>query len=204
MNKALMFLGLLGHLLCWYCDLLLTKTPSGHFRGEDLKDSAKMAAIFAGMPPEFPLRSALLGVAAMTAELFAYLGLARWMRTFSAPAAAVMYVSTILFFMPGVAHHVICGVVEWLYLRLDRTEEGQALVLELFKKTSVTMIVCYLGMFAVCLALFFAVVTGRTDLPRWAAAFTELPIFLALTPLRPVGQGNLAGAIMFFCLLLLM
>lgn len=51
-------------------------------------------------------------------------------------------------------------------------------------------------------ALFFIVVTGKTDIPQWCCIFNALPIFLVLTPFHIAGAGNIAGAVMFLGLFL--
>lgn len=50
-------------------------------------------------------------------------------------------------------------------------------------------------MFAV--AFFVMVVSGQTDLSRWACVFNTLPLFLALAPTALPAKGNIAGAVMF-------
>ena len=82
------------------------------------------------------------------------------------------------------------------------TVEDQIIV-ELFRKTSVTMLVCYLGFLLFGASMFFAVVSGRTSLPAWACVFNVLPLMLLLFPTRIGGSGNWAGAIMFIGLLFL-
>ncbi len=47
-----------------------------------------------------------------------------------------MLAGCVLFFLPGVAHHVFCGALEWFYLWLDRTEEAREVVVVFFKGTS--------------------------------------------------------------------
>ena len=66
------------------------------------------------------------------------------------------------------------------------------------------MVVCYLGFLIFGTALFVAVVSGQTPLPRWACLFNILPLMLALLPLRVGGSGNWAGAIMFLGLFFLL
>ena len=89
------------------------------------------------------------------------------------------------------------------YVKLGRTEEARQIIVELFKKTSVTMIVCYLGFLLFGASMFFAVVSGRTPLPPWACVFNVVPLMLLLFPTRVGGSGNWAGAIMFIGLLFL-
>ncbi len=45
--------------------------------------------------------------------------------------------------------------------------------------------------------LFILVVTGKTDLPRWACVFNTLPAFLILVPTKVPAKGNIANAFMF-------
>lgn len=195
--KALFLVAAVGHLLCGVCDCLLIYLPSGRFRFEDMGDNRKLSAAFRGMPLRNPLLSMLLGCLAMCLFVLGYLALCDWMRAFSGTCAALMRVGTTIVATFGMAHHVFCGVAEWLYVRLGRTQEALDIINEFFKKTSVTMIVCYLGFLLIGVTFFVAVVAGMTPLPRWACVFNILPLMLALFPLRVGGAGNWAGAIMF-------
>ena len=44
---------------------------------------------------------------------------------------------------------------------------------------------------------FILVVTGKTDLPRWACVFNTFPAFLLLAPTKVPAKGNIANAFMF-------
>jgi hypothetical protein len=126
------------------------------------------------------------------------------MRASSEPGAAVMRAGTVTVLTFGVAHHVFCGMPEWLYVKMGRTEEARQLITEFFKKTSVTLIVCYLGFLIFGVSLFVPVVSGWTPLPRWACVFNILPLMLVLMPTRVGGSGNWAGAVMFLGLMFLL
>lgn len=195
--KALFLVAIAGHLLCGACDCLLIYLPKGRFRFEDMKDNRKLSAAFKGLPLRNPLLSMLLGCLAMCLFTFGYLALCDWMRAYSPTCAALMRVGCVLVATFGMAHHVFCGVPEWLYVRLGRTPEALDIINEFFKKTMVTMAICYLGFLLFGVTLFVTVVTGLTPLPRWACAFNILPLMLVLFPLRVGGAGNWAGAIMF-------
>ncbi|MCM1334784.1 MAG: hypothetical protein NC084_06595 [Bacteroides sp.] len=149
------------------------------------------------MPLKNPLISMLLGVLAMTMELCGYIGLYEWIKPFSPVYAAIVIASALLLFMPGVAHHVFCGVMEWFYIRLGRTETARRIVTEFFKKTSVTMYACFLGQAIFAVAFFIAVVTGQTALPPWCCIWNIVIFLVILAPFKLPGSGNLAGAAMF-------
>ena len=118
--------------------------------------------------------------------------------------ADLILLSIGLIFTFGMAHHVLCGVPEWLYVKLGRTEEAREIITDLFKKTSVTMLVCYAGFLIFGISLFLAVFNSYTPLPKWACLFNTTLLMLVLTPLRIGGSGNWAGAIMFLGLLFLL
>jgi len=203
MNPTKLFLitALIGHLLCWHCDRLIAYAPGGRFSAGALKNNDVMSKMYRGMPLKRMEVSMMLGIAAMTLEMFGYLAVADWMRQFSVGYAAVLGIAAVVAFLSGVVHHVFCGAVEWFYVRLGRTEEARRAILEFFKKTSATMLVCYLGLMTFSVALFVAVVTGATSLPRWACVLNLVVIFAAMAPFRIVGTLNLAGSGMFLGLL---
>ena len=201
--KILYLAAIAGHLLCGVTDCLMTYLPKGRFRFEDMKDNEKLSAAFEGMPLRQPLLAMLLGCMAMFMFFFGYMALCDWMRLYSEISAALMQVGCGMVFTFGMAHHVFCGVPEWLYIRLGRTQEALKIINEFFKKTSITMFVCYLGFLVFGVTFFAAVVSGVTPLPRWACVFNILPLMLALMPTRVGGFGNWAGAIMFLSLFIM-
>lgn len=146
----------------------------------------------------------VLGTFAMMAAFPGYLAVCEWMRQFSGICALLMALGSVMFFLPGVAHHVFCGAVEWFYIRMGKTEEARQTIVEFFGKTSSTMYVCYLGLLIFAVTLFVAVVSGTTSLPAWACVFNALPLFLVLAPFRIVGTGNLVNATVFLALFILL
>ena len=196
-----MLIAVFGHLLCGICDCLLIYTPSGKFGFQLMKNDDKMRETFRTMPLRNPMISMLMGVLALLMSCGGYFALYLWMRQFSATAAVIMLIAAAVFYIPGTAHHVICGVAEWFYIRMGMTKDAREAVMEFFKKTSVTMIACYLGMIVFSVTLFVMVVTGATALPSWACIFNIFLIASVLSPFRIGGAGNWAGAVMFLGLL---
>ena len=201
--KAAFLIAVLGHLLCGWCDCLLIYAGGQKFSFRLMNDNGKMQQAFRRMPERNPMLSMLLGCLALCMCCCGYYALARWMRPFSENASRIMLISTVLFFIPGTAHHVFCGAAEWFYIRMGMTEEAREIISDFFRKTSVTMIICYLGMLAFSVTLFVMVITGATALPAWACIFNILLIAAVLFPLRIGGAGNWAGAVMYLGLLLL-
>lgn len=202
--KGLILLTFIGHLALWHCDRIITYLDGGRFDFKAMGDNERLSKRMGNTALRYPMRSIMLGAFGMTAMFPGYLALCDWMRQFSGVYAALMCVGSIVCFLPGVAHHVFCGAVEWMYIRMGKTEEARKIIVEFFKKTSSTMIACFLGLLLFAVAFFIPVVTGVTSLPRWACVFNTLPLFLALAAFRIAGTGNLVGAIMFAGLFVLM
>lgn len=179
--KCLLPLACAVHLALLYCDRIITLLDGGRFDFR-LLNNKKLSAVMGATPTERPMRSMVLGA---------------WVLPQSPVCGALMLADGILFLLPGVAHHVFCGAVEWFYLHMNKTEEARAAIVEFFKKTSVTMYVCYFGLLTFTVSFFITVVTGTTVLPRWVCVFNTLPLFLLLLPFHIVGTGNIANAIMF-------
>lgn len=204
MLKTVLFIAMLGHLLCGVCDCLLSYSPSGRLNLVGaLKDANRMREVFKDMPLSWPLASILLGVLAITVFGFGYLELSKWMYSFSKTASIVMYISSVVFLVFIVVHHIICGLVEWFYIKLGRTDEVRATVLEFQVKTIATMIIGYLGLVVYLAALLAMVVSGKTSLPQWACIFNTLPLMLPLAVTKLPAKGNIAGALMYLGLFIL-
>lgn len=204
MLKIVLLIALIGHLLCGACDCLLSYSPSGRLDlAGSLKDAGRMREVFRNLPLSWPLTSILLGVAAITLFGFGYLELSRWMAQYSETASRIMYISSVVFLIPIVVHHIICGLVEWLYIRLGRTDEARAAALEFQAKTIATMIVGYLALAVYLITLFVMVVSGKTGLPRWACIWNTLPLMIPLALTKLPAKGNIAGSVMYLGLFLL-
>ena len=202
MMKIALFTAFIAHILCGYSDCLLSYGANGRLNLKDIRYPDKMAAMFENMPLRKPMISILLGTFSITAMTFGYLALSRWMQQFSEVIANIMLISSIIFAVSIVTHHVFCGSVEWFYIRLGRTTEAHDVVLEFQKKTISTMIVGYLALIVFLGCLFFAVVTGQTELPQWCCLFNTLFFMLLLSPTKLPAKGNIAGAAMFLGLLI--
>jgi hypothetical protein len=204
MLKIVLLLAAIGHILCGFCDCLLSYSPGGKLdlKGA-LKDADRMREVFQDMPPKWPFISMMLGVYAIAIFGFGYLELSKWMGQYSTAASIVMFISAMVFLISIVVHHVICGLVEWFYIKLGRTDEARNVVLEFQMKTIATMVIGYLGLAAFVITLFIIVVSGRTSLPKWTCIFNTLPLMVVLKPTKLPAKGNIAGAIMFIGLLIL-
>ena len=204
MMKIAMLAALIGHILCGVSDCLLSYSKSGRLNLKEISDPDKMSEMFKDMPLSFPLASMLLGTAAITMFGFGYFALSHWMSAFSKTASVILFVSSVLFLIPIVTHHVFCGVVEWIYIRLGRTNAVREAVLEMQIKTIATMVVGYLGLLTFMGTLFTMIVMGNTSLPAWACVFNTLVVMILLAPAKLPGKGNIAGAVMYLGLLLLL
>ena len=203
MLKGLLILACVSHILCGFSDCLLSYGKNGRLNLKEIKDPEKMSRMFEAMPLWQPMLSIILGTFSITAFAFGYLALSSWMYRFNIAASYIMLVSTILFVVPIVTHHIICGLVEWFYIKLGRTDEARELVLDFQKKTIITMIVGYFGEIVFLISLFVMVVSKQTSLPQWACIVNTLPFMLLILPTKIPAKGNVAGAIMFLGLAIL-
>lgn len=202
MIKIPLLLAVIGHILCGISDCFLGYSKKGRLDLKNVNDPDKMSAMFEDMPISYPLTSMLLGTFAITLFSFGYFEISNWISEFSGTASVIMFISAVVFLIPIVTHHVFCGAVEWMYIRLGRTNSAREAVLDFQKKTFPTMYVGYAGLLVFVITLFVMVVTGKTDLPQWTCIFNTLVIMLVLLPTKLPAKGNIAGAIMFLGLLI--
>ena len=201
--KVTLLIASISHILCGISDCLLGYSPKGKLDLKEVSDANKMSDMFKDMPLSYPMISILLGTFAITAMSFGYFSLSNWMNNFTHIYSIIMFISSILFLIPIATHHVFFGMIEWFYLRLNRTNEVREAVLEFQKKTIITMFIGYLGLLTFAVTMFIAIITGQTDLPCWACIFNTLPLFIILLPTKLPAKGNIAGAIMFLGLFFL-
>nr|WP_294525977.1 DUF6796 family protein [uncultured Blautia sp.] len=192
---------IVGHILCGLSDCLLTYAPNGKVDLVNIKDYEKSSKAFEGMPVKKLSQAILLGVIAMTLEIFGYLALCSWMKDYSDVYYWIMYAAVLVMFTSLSLHHAICCIVEWFFVRLDRTRSALNAVLDFFKATAYTMYVGYLAMIVFAVAFFIAVVTGTTSLPAWACIFNLLPIAVIILPTKLPAKANVIGALMFLGLM---
>ena len=134
-------MAVIGHILCGISDCLLSYSKSGRLDFKNIRDSEKMAEMFRDMPLSYPMISMILGTFSILLFGFGYIALSYWMQSFSVVAANILFISSLCFLIPIVTHHVFCGAVEWIYIRLGRKNEVRSGVLEMQKKTISTMFV---------------------------------------------------------------
>lgn len=202
--KIMLITAMLGHIICWVCDYIISRTPNGRFGLADLKDNEKLSARFENMKTSRQINSILWGIPALAMQVCGYFAIADSIRVSAPICAMVMAVSAVIYISFGVAHHIICGIIEWVYIKFDRTEKARQTILDFFKKTSVTMIAAYVGLIIVSAALFVAIITGRATAPAWACVFNAVLFFIVLTPFKTIGTGNIAGALTFLGLAIFM
>ncbi len=202
--KIMLIIAMLGHITCCVCDNIITYTPNGRFGLADLKDNEKLSARFENINTSRQISSMLWGILALAMQVCGYFAIADSLRVTAPTCAMVMAAGAVIYIAFGVAHHIICGLIEWFYIKFDRTEKARVTILDFFKKTSVTMIACYVGLIIVSAALFVAVFTGCTAAPVWACVFNAVIFYIVLTPFKVVGAGNIAGALTFLGLAIFM
>lgn len=201
--KIFMIMALIGHILCGISDCFLTYAPNGKVDLTNFKNYEKSKESFRGMPLKNLSIAMILGVAAMTLEIFGYLAVCGWIRQYSETYYLIMYVATIVMFINLALHHLFCCLTEWFFVKLNLTEEALNAVWDFFKTTCYTMYLGYLGMLVFAAAFLIAVVTGRTELPVWACIFNLIPLAIVIMPTKLPAKANVIGAIMFAGLIFL-
>jgi hypothetical protein len=195
--KTALITACIGHIICALTDSMLAYTSEGRFDlKKDTADTERMRKLFAKMPLKQIELSMLIGVLALFMAGFGYIGISRWAEPFSYISGKIMYISGLFFIVPIAAHHVLCGAVEWFYIKLGRTDEALESVLCFFRRTAAAAI-AYIGLLVFAVTLFVLVVSGKTGLPEWACVFNTLTFFLILVPSKIPAKGNIANAAMF-------
>lgn len=195
--KIFLIIACAAHILCCFCDRAITYTPNGRFNFNDLKNNENLSALFKNASTGKQVFSMLAGVLSLTLSGLGYIAMYEYVGGYSSVYGIILLVSIAMFMISGTAHHVFCGVVEWFYIKMDRTEKARQTILEFFKKTLPTMYVCFIGVLIYSVTLFIAIVTGTTGLPRWACVFNVITCFIVISPFRIVGSFNIAGAASF-------
>jgi len=201
--KILLLIAAVGHLICGITDCMFAYSKTGRFDFADIKDNKKMKDVFSAMPLRQLEIGMMLGVVTLFLSSAGYLAVADWMKDYSEVAATIMKYSSLFFLILIAAHHVLCGAVEWFYVRFGMSENALQGVTEFFKKTSF-LAIAYVGLLIYVITLLIMIVAGKTDLPRWACLFNTLPAFLVLLPTKIPAKGNVANGFMFLGLTFLL
>jgi len=194
--KIILIIAALGHIICGITDCMMAYSKSGRFEFSDVKDNDKMRKIFSTMSLKQLEAAMLVGVFALFMSSFGYITISQYILKSNTVIGNIMLVAAMFFIVPISAHHVLCGSVEWFYVKLGMKEESLKAVMDFFKSTSVAAI-AYVGLMVFVILFFIMVVTGNTSLPRWACIFNTLPAFLLLAPTKVPAKGNIANAFMF-------
>ena len=196
MLKMIMIIAALGHIICGITDCMMAYSKSGRFEFSDVKDNSKMQKIFSTMSLKQLEAAMLVGVVALFMSSFGYIAISQYILKSNEVIGNMMLVAAMFFIVLISAHHVLCGSVEWFYVKLGMKEDSLKAVMDFLKSTSVAAI-AYVGLLVFVILFFIMVVTGNTSLPRWACIFNTLPAFLILAPTKAPAKGNIANAFMF-------
>jgi hypothetical protein len=194
--KTALIIAFIGHIICGVTDCMLAYTKDGRFEFSDVKDNKKMQKVFSSMSLKQMELAMLVGVFALFMASFGYIEISSWISESSPVIGQIMLIAAMFFIVLISAHHVLCGAVEWFYVKLGMTDEALKNVIDFFKRTSIAAI-AYVGLLVFDILLFVLVVTGKTDLPGWACVFNTIPAFLLLAPTKVPAKGNIANAFMF-------
>ena len=194
--KTALIIAFIGHIICGVTDCMLAYTKDGRFEFSDVKDNKKMQKVFSSMSLKQMELAMLVGVFALFMASFGYIEISSWISESSPVIGQIMLITAMFFIVLISAHHVLCGAVEWFYVKLGMTDEALKDVIMFFKRTSIAAI-AYVGLLVFDILLFVLVVTGKTDLPGWACVFNAIPAFLLLAPTKVPAKGNIANAFMF-------
>ena len=194
--KIALIIAFIGHIICGVTDCMLAYTKDGRFEFSDVKDNKKMQKVFSSMSLKQMELAMLVGVFALFMASFGYIEISSWISESSPVIGQIMLIAAMFFIVLISAHHVLCGAVEWFYVKLGMTDEALKNVIDFFKRTSIAAI-AYVGLLVFDILLFVLVVTGKTDLPGWACVFNTIPAFLLLAPTKVPAKGNIANAFMF-------
>ena len=195
--KIMLGLGIIGHAINMYCDYILSVFPNGKLKMsnmKDLNDSRKMSELMDGVFEKTPMRSAILGAFALFFEAFGYFAITAQVYSGSRVLGLILFAAALLFIVAGTAHHVVCGIAEWVFLKLGRTEEAHKTMLSLYNGAPSTK-TCYLGYIAFVIALIAAIATGCAGVSLWMIVFTVLPIFIVLAPFKIIGTLHISAMI---------
>ncbi len=194
--KMVLVIAAIGHLICGITDCMLAYTRDGRFDFSDIKDNDKMQKIFSSMSLKQIELAMFIGIVALFMTSFGYIEISRRISETNPVAGCILLISSLFFLVLISAHHVLCGAVEWFYVKLGRTDEALKTVTEFFKSTIIAA-VAYAGLLVFTVSFFILVLSGKTDIPRWGCVFNTLPAFLMLVPTKTPAKGNIANAFMF-------
>jgi hypothetical protein len=203
MFKFLLLLASIGHIICGITDCLFAYGPNGKVELGKLDDYDKISNDLEGMSLKQLVAGMLIGVISLTAAFFGYMALCDWMYQFSHVGSIIMYISSAIYLLMIVCHHIQCGTVEWFFVKQGRTRDALDNVTDYFKTTSLTMVFGYLGLLVFAITFFVIVVMDATDLPRWACIANTLPLYIIIAPTKLPAKGNIAGAAMWLALFLI-
>ena len=133
--KIMLGLWIIGHAINMYCDYILSVFPNGKLKMsniKDLNDSGKMSELMDGVSEKTPMRSSVLGAFALFLEAFGYFAITAQVYKNSHVLGLILFATILLFVVVWMAHHVVCGLSEWLYVKLGRTEEAHKVMLALY------------------------------------------------------------------------
>lgn len=185
-------LGAFGALLMLVGDLCLSVVPASPGDNGLFTREAYLSGSFAAW--RLPLLLAT-GLAGMSLGFFTVRAFYTQIRPqFSKTRRAILAGGTVYIASAGVVHFFIGSLADWtnrLAPLLGRNETA-ALIQAQYSRLMPVMLIAYAGMLLLMLVSAFAVLTKKTLLPRWMAAFHLLVLQLPLVLIPDIRQS--AGA----------
>lgn len=193
--KIMLGLGIIGHAINLYCDYILSVFPNGKLafaNFKDFYDVDKMKNLLNGVNEKTPMRSSILGTFALVLEALGYFAITIHVYELSHVLGIIMFIAIVIFIVVGTSHHVICGISEWVYIKLGRTDEAHNTMLSLYNGAPITKL-CYLAYITFIITLCIAIITGYAGVSLWMLIFTILPIFILLAPFKIIGTLHISA-----------
>ncbi|MCR4991756.1 MAG: hypothetical protein K6A45_01800, partial [Lachnospiraceae bacterium] len=138
--KTALIIAFIGHIICGVTDCMLAYTKDGRFKFSDVKDNKKMQKVFSSMSFKQMELAMLVGVFALFMASFGYIEISDWIAESSPVIGQIMRIAAMFFIVLISAHHVLCGAVEWFYVKLGMTDEALKNVIDFFRSTSIAAI----------------------------------------------------------------
>lgn len=184
--RIFLILGIIGHGINFWCDRVLSITPNGRLTFDsmnDINDNTKMAALYKGVNPDIPFKSAMFGSLSLALEFFGYFSITFYIWTYSTLLGSIMFIGSIIFAVIGCGHHVKYAIGLWMFIKGGYDKKSFEMLNELYNKLPITKC-AYIGYIIYVIALIVAICTGVGSLSLWCVIFSVLPYLYVYIHLR--------------------
>ena len=201
--KLAMAAGMIGHLLGCLYRYLNSHSLLGKVDAHGTENEEELLDVLTLIPSEYTYGAVMVQFLSSVLLAIGYFGLCGWMSHYSGIAFVLMSVCAPLYLVSSLLINLFKEIMVWFSSDFKENKDLYESFKELHSSDGFAVLGLAAGYLVFFISMFIAVVSGSTNLPRWACLFNALLLRIPFILFRKLSSGDITGTIMFLGLLFL-